>query len=63
MLMVQKGDNLLSFDLKLGYHHVDIHERYWEYLGFAWDNGNGKKYFCFKVRLQPTMYLQSYYDQ
>ena len=24
--MFQKGDYLFSFDLKLGYHHVDIYE-------------------------------------
>ena len=46
MLMFQKGDYLFSFDLKSGYH---IHESHWQYLGFAWDSGNGKKYFCFKV--------------
>jgi len=49
MLMFQKGDYLFSFDLKSGYHHVDIHKSHWEYLGFAWDKGKGKKYFCFKV--------------
>ena len=49
MLMFQKGDYMFSFDLKSGYHHVDINEKNWQYLGFAWDNGGGKKYFCFKV--------------
>ena len=49
MLMFQKGDYLFSFDLKSGYHHVDIHKSHWEYLGFSWDKGKGKKYFCFKV--------------
>ena len=32
MLMFQKGDYLFSFDLKSGYHHVDIHESHWKYL-------------------------------
>jgi len=49
MLMFQKGDYLFSFDLKSGYHHVNIHKSHWKYLGFAWDKGEGKKYFCFKV--------------
>ena len=49
MLMFQKGDYLFSFDLKSGYHHVNIQKNYWQYLGFAWDSGKGKKYFCFKV--------------
>ena len=51
MLMFQKGDYLFSFDLKSGYHHVDKQKSYWQHLGFAWDNGKGKKYFCFKVYL------------
>lgn len=49
MLMFQKGNYLFSFDLKSSYHHVDINENNWQYLGFAWDNGGEKKYFCFKV--------------
>jgi hypothetical protein len=27
---------LASFDLKQGYHHVDIHPAYQTYMGFAW---------------------------
>ena len=42
-------DFLFSFDLKSGYHHVDIYKNHWKYLGFAWDNGTGVKYFVFKV--------------
>ena len=36
MLLFQKGDYLFSFDLKSGYHHVDIAEPHHKYLGFAW---------------------------
>jgi hypothetical protein len=32
------GDYIFCLDLKGGYHHVDMHEDAWEYLGFAWDN-------------------------
>ena len=35
MLMFEKGDFMFSFDLKAGYHHVDIHKKHWQYLGFA----------------------------
>ena len=34
MLLFEKGDFLFSFDLKSGYHHVDIAKENWKYLGF-----------------------------
>ena len=49
MTMFEKGDFMFSFDLKAGYHHVDIHEEYWQYLGFAWDDGGAPKYYMFVV--------------
>ena len=49
MLLFQKEDYLISFDLKSGYHHVDIHRQHWKYLGFAWDMGEGPRYYVFKV--------------
>jgi hypothetical protein len=30
-------DLLFSVDLKSGYHHVDIHPDYWQFLGFEWE--------------------------
>ena len=33
LLMFQKGDYLIKFDLKSGYHHVDIYEPHQRYLG------------------------------
>ena len=45
MLLFQKGDFLFSFDLKSGYHHVDIAEIHTKYLSIAW----GGKYFVFTV--------------
>lgn len=35
----------LCFDLKSGYHHVDINEEHWRYLGFYWK----KQFYVFKV--------------
>ena len=35
MLLFKKGDYLFTFDLKSGYHHVDIHEKHWTYLGLS----------------------------
>ena len=37
MLLFEPGDYLFSFDLKSGYHHVDIADHHCKYLGFAWD--------------------------
>ncbi len=37
MLLFEKGDFLFSFDLKSGYHHVDIADVHCKYLGFAWE--------------------------
>ena len=37
MLLFESGDYLFLFDLKSGYHHVDIADHHCKYLGFAWD--------------------------
>jgi hypothetical protein len=39
----KKGYMMATFDLKSGYHHVDIHPAYTQYLGLCWD-GNFYKY-------------------
>ena len=50
--MIEKGDNAIIFDLKSGYHHVDIHADYWQYLGFSWKGENGViVYYMFRVLL------------
>ena len=36
MLLFEKGDFLFSFDLKSGYHHIDINEAHFKYLGVSW---------------------------
>ena len=39
-----------KFDLKSGYHHVEIFPNHRRYLGFAWKFNNGKsRYFMFNV--------------
>ena len=35
MSLFEKGDYLFSFELKSGYHHIDIAEQHCKYLGFA----------------------------
>ena len=37
------------FDLKSGYHHIDIFPLHQTYLGFAWKCNNIEKYFVFSV--------------
>ena len=40
--MIEKGDWLYSFELKAGYHHVNVCESCQTYLGFHgfWEVGN-----------------------
>ena len=45
MTLFEKGDYLFSFDLKAGYHHIDIAEEHHKYLGFSWQN----RYYVFTV--------------
>ena len=45
----QKGAYMISFDLKSGYHHVDIHPDFQTFLGFSWKFSDQTKYFIFTV--------------
>ena len=36
MAMFEKGEWVFSFDLKSGYHHVDVAQHHRKYLGFEW---------------------------
>ena len=47
--MFEKGDYFITFDLKSGYHHVDIEPHQWTYLGFSWQCQEVRKYFVFRV--------------
>ena len=38
-----------KFDLKSGYHHVDVFEEHQTYLGFSWKYNNILKFFVFTV--------------
>ena len=49
MLLFQQGDYMFSFDLKSGYHHIDIFEPHRQYLGFSWDQGGSKQFYTFTV--------------
>ena len=49
LLLFEKGDKAFTFDLKSRYHHVDIHQSCWKYLGFRWNIEGVETYFVFKV--------------
>ena len=43
------NDFLFKFDLKSGYHHVEIFKPHWKYLGFAWGEGEANAFYVFTV--------------
>jgi hypothetical protein len=48
--LFQKGDFMTTFDLKSGYHHVNINQDCWPYLGFSWyGRGDRRQFFVFRV--------------
>ena len=49
MQMFTPEDYVFSFDLKSGYHHVDIFPEHWQYLGFSWGKGGRTRYYTFTV--------------
>ena len=48
-LVLQKGHWFFTWDLKSGYHHVDISPDHQKYLGFAWPFNGVLRYFTFSV--------------
>ena len=48
-LLFEKHEFLFKFDLKSGYHHVDIYPEYQKYLGFQWDIDGVTGYYVFAV--------------
>ena len=53
MLMFQPDDYMFTFDLNSGYHHFDIHEEHWKYLGFAWGRAQILNIMCFGTPIWP----------
>ena len=46
---VTKGGFGFIFDLKPGYHHINIFQEYQTFLGISWIFNNIKRYFAFTV--------------
>ena len=49
MSIFQQGDYMITFNLKSGYHHVDIHHKHWQFLGFSWEQDHSKQFYVFCV--------------
>lgn len=47
--LFHQGDYLSVFDLKSGYHHLDIHDECWPYPGFFWGVGSARRWYAFWV--------------
>lgn len=48
--ILRPGDFMFSFDLKSGYHHIDIFPDHRKFLAFAWEYQDGTvRYFMFTV--------------
>ena len=47
--VLQEGHWFFTWDLKSGYHHVDISVDHQKYLGFAWAFNGVLRYFIFTV--------------
>ena len=47
--LMRPGDYMVCFDLKSGYHHVDVYPSHWTYLGFSRKYEDKERYFVFKV--------------
>lgn len=45
----KKGYFMLKFDLRSGYHHLNIHSTHQKYLGFSWIINGEEKFFTFSV--------------
>ena len=49
--LFQSGYFFFTFDLKSGYHHLEIFPDHRQYLGFSWNFGSIVKHFLFTVLL------------
>ena len=47
--LFNKGDFFFKFDIKHGYHHVNIDKAYHKYLNFSWSENGVTKYYVFTV--------------
>ena len=46
---IREGSYMFHFDFRSGYHHIDIFEEHWTYLGFSWTENGVTSYYVFVV--------------
>ena len=46
---LKKEAFMFSFDLKSGYHHIEIFDEHWQYLGFSWTERGVTRFYVFLV--------------
>ena len=47
--LFERGEYMFTFDLKSGYHHIDICASQHKYLGFSWEIEGKKQFYVFTV--------------
>ena len=47
--LFNKGDLFFKFDIKDGYHHMNIDKAYHKHLSFSWSEDGVTKYYVFTV--------------
>ena len=63
LMFLRKGGYAFKFDLKSGYHHVDICPEHVTYLGFSWeDKGVFRHSICLNSFLSAS-HLHRIYSQ
>jgi len=45
----KNGNYMVKFDMRSGYHHLNIHSEHQKYLGFSWIIDGKQKYFIFTI--------------
>lgn len=48
-IYAKRGNYMFIFDLRSGYHHINIHAENQKYLGFSWCIEGVQRYFVFTV--------------
>ena len=49
LMLLKTQDYLCKLDLKSDYHHVEITNLHWKYLGFQWGTNDEQQYYVFMV--------------
>ena len=58
--LIKQGDFVFTFDLKSGYHYVDINEEFQSYFGFSWGIASHKSITYFVSYLLVCLLLAMY---